>query len=224
MSTETETMDIKNLTADQRAVLMAQLEADAKAEKQKKVDDRKAYKQLTYEFVERNIDGLIHHNDITGIMIEKLFNDYNPVKELKHEVYGNDTQDSHTSTLFDGSASITIGHNVTINFDGTESAGVNKIKEFITSLSDESADDKTKKLVKMVDTFLKLNPKTGMLNPSKIIELNNLRDEFASEQFNDGLDIIINAQIRVQNSMYVSGWKYIKVDGISKKLTFRFSV
>lgn len=220
----TETLDITKLSASAKAELMAQLEAENKAAKQKLKDDRKAYKQLTYEFVDRNIEGLLNHNDITAILIEKLFKDYGPIKELKQDVYGHDPQDSHTSTLADGTASITIGHNVSINFDGTESSGVQKIKNFIASLSEGNLDANTRKLVKMVDTFLKLNPKTGMLNPSKIIELSKLRDEFNDEQFDDGLDIIFNAQIRVQNSMYVSGWKFVQVDGKSKKLTFRFSV
>ena len=220
----TETLDISKLSAADRAELMAQLEADAKAEKQKKKDDRKAFKELTADFVNANIDKLLNHNDITGILIEQLFNEYQDVKHLKTQVYGDDHQDSHTSTLPDGSASITIGHNVSIKFDGTESAGIEKIKTFIKSLSDEDSSSKIKKLAKMVDTFLKLNPKTGMLNPSKIIELSKLRSDFNDEQFDDGLDIIFNAQIRTQNSMYVSGWKYVDVGGKPEKLTFRFSV
>ena len=220
----TETLDISKLSAENKAQLMAQLEAEAKAAKLKIKEDRKAYKELTFEFVNRNIESLLNHNDITGIIIENLFKDYAPVKALKNEVYGNDPQDSHTSTLSDGSASITIGHNVSIAFDGTESSGIQKIRDFIASLSDENSDSKTKKLAKSVDTFLKLNPKTGQLNPSKIIELSNLRDEFDDERFNDGLDIIFNAQIRKQTSMYVSGWKVVQVDGKPRKLTFRFSV
>ena len=218
------TLDITKLSSEDKKALMAQLAAESKSKKEKLKSDRKAYKELTYEFVTRNIDGCLHHNDITGIMIENLFKDYAPVKDLKKEVYGTDPQDSHTSTLPDGSQSITIGHNVSISFDGTESSGIQKIREFITSLSDENSDVKTKKLAKSVDAFLKLNPKTGQLNPSKIIELSNLRDEFDDERFNDGLDIIFNAQIRVQTSMYVSGWKVVPIDGKLKKLTFRFSV
>ena len=220
----TETLDITKLSSKDKAALMLKLAAEAKAEKVQIKEDRKAYKELTQEFVNRNIDQLLHHNDITGVVIEMLFKDYDPVKELKQQVYGNETQDSHTSTLPDGSASITIGHNVSISFDGTESSGIQKIRDFIASLSDETSDVKTKKLAKSVDTFLKLNPKTGQLNPSKIIELSNLRDEFDDERFNDGLDIIFLAQIRVKTSMYVSGWKVVDVDNKPKKLTFRFSV
>jgi hypothetical protein len=220
------TLDISKLSAEDKAALMAELENNAKAEKQKKKEDRKAFKELTADFVNGNIDKLINHNDITGILIEQLFKEYKAVETIKNDLYGRSHQDNHTSTLPDGSASITIGHNVSIKFDGTESAGVEKIKNFIISLSDEDSSSKVKQLAKMVDTFLKLNPKTGMLNPSKIIELSKLRDDFLNEEFDDGLDIIFNAQIRTQNSMYVSGWKYVQLDEDKpmQKLTFRFSV
>jgi len=219
------TLDLSKLSLEDKQKLKAQLEAETKAAKQKQKEDRKAYKQLTSEFVERNIDELLNHNDITGIIIENLFKDYNPIKKLKQSVYGTEEQDSYTSTLPDGSASISIGRNVSIKFDGTETAGIQKIRDFLVSLSDETSGDNTKKLSKSVDTLLKLNPKTGQLNPSKIIELSNLADEFNDDRFDDGLAIIINAQIRTQTSMYVSGWKVIEdKNQIPKKLTFRFSV
>jgi len=179
---------------------------------------------LSADFVNRNIDPLVHHHEITEILIEKLWNDYETIRNLKSEIYGikiND-QDSHTSTLEDGSASITIGWNVTIGFDGTEAAGVEKIKDFIKSLSTD--DENNKKLSAAVNTFLKPNAKTGMLNPVKIIELSKLRTEFNDERFNGGIQVIKDAQQRRQNSMYVSGWKFVKLDGLPKKLEFRFTI
>ncbi|WP_435135782.1 hypothetical protein [Formosa sp. A9] len=218
----TETLDLTKLSAADKAALMKQLADEQKAEKERVKNDRKAYKQLTQEFVTRNIDSLVKHNGITEALISDLFADFNPVKELKEDIYGNDPQDSHTCTLPDGSASITIGHNVTIKFDGTESAGLEKIKQYAKSL--ETDDPRSQKQAKMINLLIKLNPKTQQPNPSKIIELSKLRDDFNSELFDDGLDIIFNAQIRTQNSMYVSGWKFIETDSVPKKLTFRFSV
>ena len=217
-------IDLAQLTDEQKKALQDQLKEEEKAKKEKKVQDRTTYKQLSEEFVLNDIDLIINHHGIQEKLIKKVFSDYEPIKALKAEVYGieiND-QDSHTSTLKDGSASITIGYNVSIGFDGKESAGVEKIKEFISSLADDN--DKVKKLSKMVNTFLKPNVKTGMLNPSKIIELSKLRDEFNDERFNEGLDIIFNAQQRRQNSMYISGWKFVQVDGVPKKLEFRFTI
>lgn len=218
------TLDITQLSPAELKALKEQVKEQEKAEKAKRTNDITTFKKLSEEFVNENIDPLVHHHEITGALIEKLWKDYETIRDLKASVYGVkvNEQDSHTSTREDGSASITIGWNVSIGFDGTESAGVEKIKEFINSLSTE--EESNKKLSAAVHTFLKPNAKTGMLNPVKIIELSKLKSEFNDERFNEGLDIIFNAQYRRQNSMYVSGWKIISIDGMPKKLEFRFAV
>lgn len=217
-------INLSDLSPEARKKLAQQLREQNKLEKQRRDENISAFKKLSEEFVTNNIDPLVHHHEITGALIEKLWNGYKSIKELKADVYGTkiNEQDSHTSTLEDGSASITIGWNVSIGFDGTESAGVEKIKEFISSLSTD--DENNKKLSAAVNTFLKPNAKTGMLNPAKIIELSKLKSEFNDERFDDGLDIIFNAQQRRQNSMYVSGWKIVEIDSMPKKLEFRFTV
>lgn len=217
-------IDINALTPEQRADLLKQAEEINKKEKEQRDADRKSFKELSEDFVKSLIDKIITHQNHTEGIVKEVFAQYQPIQELKAQAYGTkiNEQDSHTSTVADGSASITIGWNVSIGFDGTESAGVEKIKDFINSLADDS--DKVKKLSKMVNTFLKPNAKTGMLNPSKIIELSRLKDEFNDERFNEGLDIIFNAQIRRQNSMYISGWKFVEIDGAPKKVEFRFTV
>lgn len=217
-------IDITQLTSEQKKALKAELKEQEKAEKQKRTDDLQSFKKLSEEYVNKNIDPLVHHHEITECLIEKLWKDYETIRQLKAEIYGTKTtqQDSHTSTLENGSASITVGWNVTIGFDGTESAGVEKIKDFINSLS--SDEENVKKLSAAVNTFLKPNAKTGMLNPSKIIELSKLKSEFNDERFDEGLEIIFEAQQRRQNSMYVSGWKFVEIDGKPKKLEFRFTV
>ena len=217
-------INLSDLSPEARKKLAQQLREQNKLEKLRRDENISAFKKLSEEFVTNNIDPLVHHHEITGALIEKLWNGYKSIKELKADVYGTkiNEQDSHTSTLEDGSASITIGWNVSIGFDGTESAGVEKIKEFISSLSTD--DENNKKLSAAVNTFLKPNAKTGMLNPAKIIELSKLKSEFNDERFNDGLDIIFNAQQRRQNSMYVSGWKIVELEGRPTKLEFRFTV
>lgn len=218
------TIDISKLTPEEKKALSEKLKSDRKAAKQQKEQDLKTFKELSANYVQNHIDSLIHHHEITGMLIEQLWNDYRTIRELKSTIYGVkiNSQDSHTSTLEDGSASITVGYNVTIGFDGTESAGVEKIKDFLKSLSTDEAN--VKKLSAAVNTFLKPNAKTGMLNPAKIIELSKLKSEFNDERFDEGLEIIMNAQQRRQNSMYVSGWKFIEIDGRPTKLEFRFTI
>ncbi|MGV0854632.1 DUF3164 family protein [Empedobacter brevis] len=218
------TIDLTKLTKEQKEELAAQLTSDKKAEKEKSAADKKAFKELSAEFVNKNIDFWVTHNEITAKAIDSLWKEYKPLQQLKADAYGSkvNKQESHTSTLEDGSASITIGYNVSIGFDGTESEGVEKIKEFLKSLSTD--EDKNKKLSAAVNTFLKPNAKTGMLNPSKIIELSKLKEEFNDERFNEGLQIIFDAQQKRKNSMYVSGWKFIEIEEKPVKVEFRFTV
>ena len=216
------TINIEMLSEVERKELLRTLAADEKAKKKQREEDKVVYKKLSEEYVKTNIDTLINFKTSIDNIGQGLFLDYAAIKGLKAKVYGEKTQDSHTSTLSDGSASITIGYNVSIGFDGTESAGVEKIKNYISSLA--ANDENTLKLTKMVNTFLKPNSKTKMLNPTKIIELNRLRKEFNDSEFDEGLDIIIEAQFRRQNSMYVSGWKVVDENGVAKKQEFRFTV
>lgn len=137
-------IDISALTPEQRADLLKQAEEINKQERAQKKADREAFKELSEEFVKNLIDKIISHQNHTETIIKEVFALYQPIQELKAQAYGTkiNEQDSHTSTLTDGSASITIGWNVSIGFDGTESAGVEKIKDFINSLADDS--DKVK--------------------------------------------------------------------------------
>lgn len=218
------TINITELTTEQKAELAAQLAADKQSEKEKSISDKKAFKELSAEFVQKNIDFWVSHNEATALAIENLWKEFRPLQQLKADAYGSkvNAQESHTSTLEDGSASITIGYNVSIGFDGTENEGVEKIKDFLKSLSTDEAQNK--KLSAAVNTFLKPNAKTGMLNPSKIIELSKLKEEFNDERFDEGLQIIFDAQQKRKNSMYVSGWKFIEVDEKPIKVEFRFTV
>ena len=220
------TIDLNMLTPDERKQLLREAQELERRDREKRAENLEAFKRLSEDFVNENIDPLVHHHEITGALIEKLWKGYDAIRQLKADVYGTkiNDQDSHTSTLADGSASITIGWNVTIGFDGTESEGVKMIMEVIKELSDDEDDLKKKKLAKIAETFLKPNLKTGMLNPAKIIELSKLKSDFNDPRFDNGLEIIFSAQQRRQNSMYVSGWKVIPIDKITKKLEFRFTV
>lgn len=220
---EMSTVKLSDLTAEEKKALLAEAAAEEKAIKAKKAESTETYKQLSAEFVNRNIDIFAHRQIAIEQDVQKLFKDYESIIDIKAIAYGDKVreQDTHTSTLPDGSASITIGFNTSIGFDGTEKIGVEGIKEFITTLADD--DEKTIKLGKMVNILLKPN-KVGMLNPSNIIQLNGLRADLNSEKFNENLDIIEKAQIKIKSTMFVSGWKFIEIDNQKKKLEFRFSV
>ncbi len=218
-------MRIEDLTPEQKAQLMQELaEKQAKEAEQKKAN-KQAYKKMAEEFVLDNISSLLSHREATEVIIKRLFDEHSSILEIKKEAFSTkvEEQESHTYTLSDGSASITIGYNISIGFDGSESEGVKKIKDYLLSLDDNS--ERVRKYRKMVNIFLRPNSKTGQLNPAKIIELSTLKEEFNNTDFTEGLNIIIEAQIKRRSSMYIQGYKMVRADGEPpKKIKFRFSI
>ncbi len=226
---ETPTFDISKLTPAEKKAAMSQLAKEAKAEKDKRKGDVATLKELGTEFLTQNIEALVFRQVDMEKMIAKVFKDLSNYLELKANIYGLDRldQDSHTVTHPDGSCSITIGYNPGVVFDGTETAGVQKIMDYLTGLTgnDDEENENTIKLSKAVKFFLKPNLKTGMLNPGRIVQLNQMRSDFNSPEFDDAMDIIVDAQNKTKGSAYVSGWKLIDLgDNRIKKVEFRFTV
>lgn len=229
MMTETPTtpIDITNLSIADKKVLKKQLAQEEKAEKEAHKANVVTLKEIGIEFLENNIDSLAFKQIDMEKTVAGIFKGLTHYLDLKASIYGLDRldQDSHTVTHPDGSCSITIGYNPGISFDGTETAGVQKIMNYITALSGGDDDENAAKLAKAVKFFLKPNLKTGMLNPGRIIQLNQMRSDFNSPEFDEGMDIIVDAQNKTKGSTYVSGWKHIDIgDNRTRKLEFRFTV
>lgn len=219
-----ETINLKDLTPEQKKSLAMELKAAEKAEKEAKAKNKEVLKALENETTEKHVNYFVFsRNDIEKGIIE-LFKDLDPIIDLRCEVYGNKKreQDSHTLTLDDGSASIKTGWNVKPSFNGTESEGLVKIKEFMASLAGES--DNEKLLMDFLNIALKTDDQ-GNYNPKKVRELNTMRNRANSDLFNDGMDIVNDAIIDIQTSRFVRGYKMVDFgEGIVKRVNFNFSI
>jgi hypothetical protein len=218
----TKSIALQDLTLEQRKELVQEAKEDIKAQKEKRKGNYEAFKELGAEFVARNIEALVDLHAVNESVILNVFEDFSPVLDIRKELYGTSDQDSYTTTLKDGSQSITIGYNVTISFDGTEPEGINKIKEYLATLSSDA--ENSKKLASSLNLLLKPNGKTGMLKPNIVLQLKALRDEYNDENFDEGIEIIEKAQIFTRTTQYIRGWKYVMMaGGQRKKITFSFS-
>lgn len=214
---------LSDLSPEQIQQLAVEAKEMAKAEKTKKKENYKAFKELGAEFLNRNISELTKLRGINENVILNVFKDFEPTLAIRKELYGDSDQDSYTTTLPDGSQSITIGYNVAISFDGTEPAGITKIKQYLATLSGDNSN--ARKLAASLNVLLKPNGKTGMLKPNVVLQLKALRDEYDDEGFDEGIEIIEKAQIFTRTTQYVRGWNYITDEnGQRKKMTFNFSV
>lgn len=214
-------MDINNLTPDQKAQLLKDLEAEQKETAKKEAEEKQALRQLADEFVEQNAPLAVRGQKIQKCIVERIFKNATAYIDLKQKLYGvKEGQASHTITHRGGFGSVVVGYNEIIAFDGNESVGIAKVKEYINTLS---ADDVNReKLGKIINTLTKANKK-GELNPTRIVDLVNLKTDMDSDLFTEGVDIIVDAQFKTRTTMYVRGWMRIELEN-GKEGKFKFSL
>lgn len=216
--------DLNQLTKDQRKEWLKKLKEDEREEKENVRKNKESLQSLTEEVIDNNVDFFVTSQGSVEDAIIKLFSEAETIIEARGETFGVEKteQDSHTLTKKDGSASIKIGWNVKPTFDGTESAGIQKIKEYMSSLAGQTENEK------LLMDFLNIALKTdvqGNYNPKKIRELNTMRNRANSELFNTGMDIIDTALIDIRTSMYARGYKLVKKENeIPKRIEFSFSI
>lgn len=218
------TLDIKTLSPEEKKAISQQLAQEEKEAKAKKIEDKILLKNLENDIVLGQIDYWIDKRDDIESRIVNLFKNIEPAIELRAEVYGNSKrdQDSHTFTLDDGSASLRVGWNVRPSFNGTESEGIVKIREYMASLAGQTENEKI--LMEFLNIALKTDAQ-GNYDPKKVRELNQMRDRANSQIFNDGMDIINDAMIDIRTSRYARGYKMVDFGGgIVKRVNFKFSI
>lgn len=218
---QTATVESKTISPAEEARLKRQWAAEEKAAKRKREDDIDAYKDMIDETVLSLAPDLADFGTLQNLKVDETFDALATALAIKKEIYNyKDTQSSHTFTARNGMASICMGYNEIIGFDGTESAGVMKIREFITTLG---ADDENREiLVDLVETFMKPNKK-GELNPTRIVELIARKEKINKPLFSDGVDIILKAQFKTRTSKFVKGW-FKRVDGNGNEIKLEFSI
>lgn len=183
-------IELEKLSAADRKALMAELLADQKKEKQRKQEDRKAYRAMVDETVPELFKHLAHASEVLTNAKKLVFANTGGLIDLKNSIYGvKDDQQSHTLTTTDSAFSITIGHRVNDGWDDTVSVGVTKVREFLGTLA---TDEQSARLIKTILRLLKPDKK-GMLRASRVIELANLADEIDNPEFSEGMKIIQEA-------------------------------
>lgn len=204
---ETTNNNLPNLTAEQEEALRQKFLKEEQDKATQREEQKAAYKTLQDKTVETMVPILLAFQNQQVEIVERCFREFNALVELKNHLYKSKSrQDSHTFTHSDGQSSLRIGYNVNLGFDGTETAGIEKVKEYLTSLAE--GDEKRKVLSGLLNTFLKTD-KDGKLNPTRIKELSDWKDKVKDEKFREGIEIILAAQVKTRSNEYVRGWCYI---------------
>ena len=198
------TIDLTNLSAEQRLELMKQLEAEQKAHQQSIKEDREAYKKIVDETTQDAFETLRRVSSYIQRVKKHIYESYADIIELKADVYGERVNDqySNTFTTSDGKLRIKLGYHVTDDYDDTVNTGIEKVKQYISSLG---KDVESKRLVGAVLSLLSRN-KEGKLHASRVVQLSKMADESGDPSFIDGVKIIRDAHQPTRSKNYIQAW------------------
>lgn len=183
-------MDVKNMTAEERAQLKAQLAEEDRQEALRKQEQKDAYMQMKDQFLERNLEKLKALSDQMQALKKEIFDDAETLIKLKDELFHTKTdRQSNTFSHESGKYSISLGNRINEGWDDTCEQGIEKVKEFLQTLA---KDDNSAALVETIMRLIAKNNK-GMLKASKVLELEKLANKIQSAELTEGLNIIKNS-------------------------------
>lgn len=194
-----------------------ELQEELKRRSKAKEENRKAYKDLVNEIIPTVVEKLKGLSAELSQAKTSTFQDLKGLLELKELAYDiKDTQQSHTFSDDNGNT-ITYGFRVLDNWDDTVTAGIDKVREFISSLA---KDEATGKLVHAVNQLLKKDAK-GNLKANRVLELTKLAEEWNDETFTDAVNIIRKAYKPVRSAFYIEA---SVTDAQGKKVNIPLSI
>jgi hypothetical protein len=195
----TKSIDLLNLTPEQMADLMKQMQQIAAEKKESERRERESYRTIVNQTVAEQYRKLEQISSTLSIVKADVYRQFAAVIELKQELYGaKSKQQSHTFTDDEG-RSITIGWRTIDSFNDTLDMGIALIRDYITTLA---IDENTSQLVDMINQLLKKDAK-GNLKPSRILDLRNMAEKIDNETFSKGVDIVIQSYTPARSVIFV---------------------
>ena len=194
-------MDIKNMTAKERAELKAQIEAEERAEKQKREDDITAYKNSVDEFCRAGFATLSVVSEAMRKAKDKMFADAETLISIKEELFRTKSdRRSDQFTTSDGRITIALGSRTNDGWDDTVNVGIGMAKEFIKSLA---KDEEAAALSEMVMGLLAKDRK-GNLKASRVLQLRETANKSGYAKLIEAVDIIQAAYQPVETCQFIS--------------------
>lgn len=197
-------MNIEQLTPEQKASLKAQLEAEERAEKDRKRMERNTYEDLRNAQVLSTFKQLQKISSELELAKQRVFDEFSALLKMKQELFELTeeqmlSQGSHTFTSADGEVSVVIGHNVIDRWDETVSVGVERVNEWLKGLA---RDENSSMLVGMIRDLMKPN-KEGVLKANRILDLSKKAAEIGDKDLIEAVDLIRDAYRPAKTSTYV---------------------
>lgn len=193
-------INLNSLSPEERAELLKQATEELKQAEVNKKNQRQAYKDLVDETLPKFFDELVSTSRDLSKQKKRIIDGFKDLIQMKCELYeiDKDKQMSHTFSNKDNSLRITLGYYTLDSYDDTLSAGVQKVKDYLDSLTGEDA----KVPVKMVNKLL-AKDNAGNIKAQRVLQLAKIAEETGNTQFIDAVKIIQDSYKPVKSKQYI---------------------
>ena len=184
-----------------KAYKKAQAARKAKEERKQNLE---TYNKMVDEQVNQTIPELWSLSEELATVKATVFGNFKALLDMKSDVMkmSKDGQRSHTFTSSDGTKRIELGFYNLDNYKDTVNDGIALIKAYISGLA---KDEETQNLVDMVLRLLAKDQK-GNLKASRVLQLRALADKSGNAQFQEGVEIIMDAYDPIPSKQFIRAW------------------
>ena len=174
---------------------------EEKERKERRQQELSAYEELVDKAIEERMGVFARLSGELAKIKADTFETFASLIAMKREMCKVKAggQRSHTFTSKDGKSRITLGVTVSDNFTDLAETGIEKVKEYIQSLS---KDEDSKALVSMVLDLLSKDQK-GNLNANKVIQLRKVAKETENKDFIEAVALIERAYSPMVSKTYI---------------------
>lgn len=198
------------LTQEQRAALYEEFEKERMAKEAIEKEKVASYRNLVSETLVEIFAKLENAGAVLKAAKRQAFEDLETLLVSKGEVFEvSENQKSYTFTSRDSKLRIVMGVRTISRWDGTETAGITMIENYVKS---KVKDANSAELVSMLMILLKRD-KQGNLNPGRVMDINSKKDEFKSEEINKGIEIILSAYQPTESQRYLNALRKNETSG-----------
>lgn len=205
-------IDLTALTPEQKAALAKQLADDRKAEKEKRSADLKALEELAADALPKSLEKLKEASRMMAEAKAEVFSNFSDYLKMKIETIGiKSNQQSHTISY--EKQKVILGYRITDGYTDDANYGVALVHKFIESCG---KDANSKSLVKGLLRLLQKNGK-GDLDSKKVLELQQMANDFPGSDLEKGSEIIRNSYKPKMSKWFIEAYETDKT-GIEKSV------
>lgn len=162
--------------------------------------EREHYRKMGESLVDELMPRIVELNAQMASLKQEVYSQFSSLIDMKAELFGTKSgQRSHSFMNEDSTRRIILGYHKRDMWDDTAEAGIEMVKEYISSLA---GSDATSSLVAMLLDLLSKDA-SGNLQADKVLQLDKYAERSDSDLFREGVAIIKEAYRPERSKQYI---------------------